>query len=105
MRALDWIAERRIEQAVADGLLDRLPGRGRPLVVDLMLDVPADLRMAYTLLQAAGFIPEELELRRSLLSLHDLLAQCEDPERRHCLQQELARVRLRQLELDLRKPG
>lgn len=101
MRVLDWIAERRLEQAVAEGLLDDLPGTGRPVRVDLMEDVPAELRSAYTLLRAAGFVPEEIDLRRSLLTLGDLIAQCEDPDRRTLLVRERARLRLRELELDV----
>lgn len=100
MRALDWIAERRLEQAVAEGLLDDLPGKGRPVEVDLMENVPAELRMGYTVLRAAGLVPDEIEVRRSLLTLEDLIAQCEDPERRTVLIQERARLRLAELELD-----
>ena len=70
-----------------------------------MEDVPADLRMGYSLLRAAGFVPEEVDLRRSLLTLGDLLAQCEDPERRTLLVRERARLRLRQLELDVMHDG
>jgi len=31
MLALEWLAERKIEEAVSRGDLDRLPGSGRPL--------------------------------------------------------------------------
>jgi hypothetical protein len=31
MLALEWIAERRIAEAVSQGELDNLPGAGRPL--------------------------------------------------------------------------
>lgn len=46
MHPLEWIAERRIDEAVSRGELDRLPNAGAPL--DLTEDplVPPEMRMA-----------------------------------------------------------
>jgi len=53
MHALEWIAERRIEEAVSRGELDRLPNAGAPL--DLYEDplVPPEMRMAKRILKNA----------------------------------------------------
>lgn len=65
MLALEWIAERRIEEAVSRGELDRLPNAGRPL--DLYEDplVPPEMRMAKRILGNAEVSLEEIftELR------------------------------------------
>jgi Domain of unknown function (DUF1992) len=65
MLALEWIAERKIEEAVARGELDRLPNAGRPL--DLYEDplVPPEMRMAKRILGNAEVSLEEIfsELR------------------------------------------
>jgi hypothetical protein len=51
MHPLEWIAERRIEEAVSRGELDRLPNAGTPL--DLYEDplVPPEMRMAKRILE------------------------------------------------------
>ncbi len=65
MLALEWIAERRIEEAVSRGELDRLPNAGRPL--DLYEDplVPPEMRMAKRILGNAEVSLDEIftELR------------------------------------------
>lgn len=54
MLALEVIAERRIEEAIAQGLFDTLPGAGRPLDLDDDPLVPAEARMARRILRNAG---------------------------------------------------
>jgi len=66
---LDALAERRIEDAIARGELDQLPGAGRPLVFEDDLLVPVELRAAYRILKNAGFVPPEVESRRELAAL------------------------------------
>ena len=60
MRALEIIAERRIEEAIARGELQGLPGEGYPL--DLWEDplVPAELRMAMRILKNADLQPVDI---------------------------------------------
>lgn len=64
MLALEWIAERRIAEAVSQGALDRLPGSGRPLDLEDAALVPEDLRMAHRILKNAGLAPREVEEAR-----------------------------------------
>jgi hypothetical protein len=73
MLMFELIAEQRIAEAVERGELDDLPGAGRPL--DLGGDplVPEDLRLAYRILKNAGFVPPELETRREIRALEDLV--------------------------------
>jgi hypothetical protein len=44
MNPLHRLAERKIEEAVREGLFDNLPGRGRPLVLEDLSRVPPELR-------------------------------------------------------------
>ncbi|MBK8976893.1 MAG: DUF1992 domain-containing protein [Planctomycetes bacterium] len=94
MDPFDAIAETRIREAIARGELRDLPGAGRPLELEDLSRVPAELRAAYILLKSQGFAPAELELRRDVLRLRDLLAACNDGSRAADL-----RGRLRNLEL------
>ena len=54
------IAERRIEESMAKGDFDDLPGRGKPLELEDDSHVPPELRMAYKVLRNAGCVPPEL---------------------------------------------
>lgn len=76
------IAERRIQEAQERGDFDDLPGAGRPLHLEDMSHVPPELRMAYTVLRNANCLPPELEERREIQKLADLLASCEDERER-----------------------
>ena len=60
MLALEWIAERKIEEAVSRGELDSLPNAGQPL--DLYEDplVPPEMRMAKRILGNAEVSLEEI---------------------------------------------
>ena len=79
---IQFIAERRIEEAQAQGVFDNLPGRGRPLHLEDMSHVPEDLRMAYKILSNAGCLPPELAERKELNRLVDLLDSCKDEQER-----------------------
>ena len=86
MDALTQLAEQRIREAIARGELDDLPGKGRPLQLDDLARVPEELRAGYTLLKSAGCLPEELELRKEMVTLRDLLAAATEHERIATLQ-------------------
>jgi hypothetical protein len=60
MLALEWIAERRIEEAVSRGEFERLPNAGQPL--DLTEDplVPPEMRMAKRILGNADISLAEI---------------------------------------------
>ena len=81
MNALDNIVEARISEAAERGDFDDLPGAGQPLALEP--DEPfvaPELRMAYRILKNAGFVPEEVRLRREIHQAEQLLfeAQCAD---------------------------
>jgi hypothetical protein len=91
---LDALAERRIEEAIAEGAFDDLPGAGRPLLLDDDRLVPEELRAAYRLLKNAGFVPPEVEARRELVTLGTLVATLDGTKRHHALE-KLALLEMR----------
>lgn len=78
MDPFDVLIEKKLEAAEANGLLRGLPGSGKPLPADDLDRVPRELRMGYKLLKDAGYLPEELELRKECITLDDLLAACQN---------------------------
>jgi len=75
------IAERKIQEAMEEGLFDDLPGKGKPLEFEEETWVPEDLRVAYRILKNAGYIPSELELRKEIMNLRSLIDTLDDKER------------------------
>jgi hypothetical protein len=68
------IAENRILEAIDNGLFDNLRGRGKPLKFEDESHIPPELRMAYRILKNADCLPPELELRKEIVQLQDLVA-------------------------------
>ena len=95
MEIVATIAERKIREAMARGEFDNLPGAGRPLPEEDLSGVPEELRMAYKVLKNAGCLPPEVELRREIVALRDLVRSTEDDEER--------RKRLKELQFKLMK--
>ena len=78
MLAFEIIAEQRIREAIERGEFDRLPGAGQPLKLEDDAMIPPELRVAYKILKNAGCLPPELELRKEIVTLRDLLRAVED---------------------------
>jgi len=77
---LEKIAEKKIREAIERGEFANLPGAGKPLRLEDDSMIPEDLRVAYKILKNAGCIPPELELRREIITLRDLLQSIEDED-------------------------
>jgi Domain of unknown function (DUF1992) len=93
--AITLLAESKIRAAMARGEFDNLPGHGRPLPLDDLSRVPADLRMGFKLLRNAGCLPPELEARKEVARLGTLIAATGDPEERGRLSRLRADAELR----------
>lgn len=101
--ALQIIAENRIREAVENGAFDNLPGAGKPLELSDDSAIPEDLRMAYKILANAHCLPPEIEERKEICRLTDLLADCED-EARLLRAAKKARFLLQRLQTTLNRP-
>ncbi len=99
------IAERKIQEAIRNGEFDNLPGKGKPLVLEDDRGIPEELRLAYKILKNARLkddekllmiyrfkarmhlknadcLPPELELKKEICGLKELLAGMTDVEER-----------------------
>ncbi len=102
MLALDFLAERKIAEALSRKEFDDLPGQGRPLALDDDPLVPEDLRLAYRILKNAGYAPPEVECLRAMAELERLLDDTPDGERRRQAQLKLDLLRTH---LEQARPG
>lgn len=78
-RAVQSIVEERIRKAQEEGLFDNLPGKGKPLRLDDDSRIAPHLRASYRILKNAGILPPEMQLRKEISELRQLLSevQCE----------------------------
>jgi hypothetical protein len=89
------IVESRIREAIERGDLDDLPGAGRRLELDDDAMVPPEMRAAYRILKNAGYLPEELALRREIADVEALLEELDGAAERRRARKRLGLLRTR----------
>ena len=82
LQALYQIAEQRIAKAIEDGTLKTDGWKNRPLPLDNDSFVPDDLKMAYKILKNSGYVPPEIEIRKEIQNIEDLIIKTEDSHQR-----------------------
>jgi N-acetylglucosamine kinase-like BadF-type ATPase len=78
LEAIRLIAERKISEAIRKGQLDVEGWSNKPLPMTKDSLVPEELRMAHKILKNAGYLPPEIETKKEIQQIEDLLASCED---------------------------
>ena len=86
--AIAFIAERKIEEAMAEGQFDNLPGTGKPLELEDLSHLPPDMRMAYTILKNSGYI-EAPPAKDAHANMRDLLSGAADEKACYAKMQRL----------------
>ena len=82
LSAIHIIAERRIEEAIKEGKLNNLSYKNRPLPDENTQLIPEDMRMAYKMLKNAGYLPPEIETRKEINRIEELIAKTDDEHTR-----------------------
>lgn len=76
--ALHRIAEQRIVKAIEEGTLKTDGWKNRPLPLEDNSFVPEDLKMTYKILKNSGYVPPEVETRKEIQKLEDLILKTEE---------------------------
>ena len=79
------MVERKIQEAMERGEFDNLPGQGKPLLLEEDSHIPEELRVAYKILKNADCLPPELETKKEIRQMEDLLANIPDEKERYKL--------------------
>ncbi|MCQ6267499.1 DUF1992 domain-containing protein [Fictibacillus sp. WQ 8-8] len=82
------MAEQRIKEAIDNGDFDHLPGKGKPLELEDLSSVPPELRIGYKILKNANILPEEVQLKKEMMTLQDLIDCCMDPSEKEKLKKK-----------------
>ncbi len=78
LTGFEKIVEERIRQAQKKGEFDNLPGSGKPLKFEDDSYIMGELRLAYKILKNADCIPPEIELKKEINRMEDLLFKMDD---------------------------
>ncbi|WRP07133.1 DnaJ family domain-containing protein [Rossellomorea aquimaris] len=84
------MSEQRIKKAYEDGDFKELPGFGKPLNLDDDLGVPQELKMAHRMMKNAGFTTDEMNVKKEMMRIEDLIKVCEDDLEKQELQKSLS---------------
>ncbi len=82
MDSLARIAEQKILQAMEKGELTSERLKNKPLPLDDDRFVPDDLKMAYKILKNSGYLPPEIEEKKEVQRLEELILATEDEHER-----------------------
>ena len=81
--AFEKIAEKKIREAMDNGEFDDLPGKGKPLQLEDDRHIAQDIRLAHKILKNANCLPPELELRKEILTMEELLDGVRDTKEKY----------------------
>lgn len=76
------LVEERIKKAQKEGVFDNLTGMNKPLKFEDQ-HIPEELRLAHKILKNSGYLPPEVELKKKITQVEQLLevAEVDSPER------------------------
>lgn len=98
MSGFHKIVERRIQEAQAQGEFENLPGEGKPLRLEDDSRIPEDLRLAYKILRNANCLPPELELKKEIRQMEDLLESIPDEKEKY---RQIKRINFKIMQLNM----
>lgn len=84
------MSEQRIKKAYEDGDFKALPGFGKPLNLDDDLGVPQELKMAHRMMKNAGYSTDEMNVKKEMMRIEDLLRVCDDDLEKQELKKSLS---------------
>ena len=95
MDIIAQIAEEKIREAIKKGELDGLSYEGKRLDIEDLSRVPPHLRAGYIILKNAGVLPEELQLKKEIVNLQNLLKSCYAEDEKARLESKLNEKQLK----------
>ena len=95
---MDRIVEALIKEAQERGEFDNLPGKGKPIDLTSYFETPEEVRLAQSVLKSAGMTAPEVELRKEIAELRQVLAALADEKKKTEVQKK---IQEKQIELSL----
>jgi len=98
MVAFEKIVERKIKEAQKEGAFDNLPGSGHPVDLQDDSNVPEDLRLAYKILKNADCLPPEIQLKKEIRQMEDMLDSIPDEKEKY---RQIKRINFKIMQLNM----
>lgn len=102
MSIFQKIVEKKIKRAKEEGLFDDLPGRGEPLSIEDDSHIPEDLRLVHKILKNADCLPPELQLRKEIRQMEDMLEGIPDEKEKY---RQIKRINYKIMQLNMMGKG
>jgi hypothetical protein len=101
MDSIAFIAEQKIAEAMRERDLNSPKWKNKPLPLEDDRFVPDDLKMAYKILKNSGYLPPEIEERKEVKRLEDLIASTEDEHERL---KQMKKLNVLLMKVDAKRP-
>ena len=92
------IIEKRILEAQKKGAFEDLPGSGEPVSIEDDSHVPEDLRLAYKILKNANCVPPEIQLKKDIRKMEDMLESMTDEKEKY---RHIKRINFKIMQLNM----
>lgn len=102
MLGFQKIIEQRIKEALLKGEFDDLPGRGEPIKLEDESHIPDELRLAYKVLKNANCLPPELQLKKEIRQMEDMLESMPDEKEKY---RQIKRINFKITQLNMMGKG
>lgn len=102
MDVIAFIAEQKILQAMQERDLTDSKYKFKPLPLEDDSFVPAELKIVYKILKNSGFLPPEVEERKEVKRLEDLISATEDAHERL---RQMKKLDVLLMKIDAKRPS
>ena len=102
MSIFQKIVEKRIKKAREEGVFDDLPGQGEPLLIVDDSHIPEDLRLVHKILKNADCLPPELQLRKEIRQMEDMLENIPDEKEKY---RQIKKINYKIMQLNMMGKG
>lgn len=102
MSIFQKIVEKRIKKAKEEGVFDDLPGQGEPLSIEDDSHIPEDLRLVHKILKNADCLPPELQLRKEIRQMEDMLENIPDEKEKY---RQIKKINYKIMQLNMMGKG
>ncbi len=96
------IAEKRIKEAQERGDFNDLPGHGEPINIEDDSHIPEDMRLAHKILKNADCLPPELQLRKDIRQMEDMLDNIPDEKEKY---RQIKKINFKIMQLNMMGKG
>ena len=102
--SFEKIVESIIQEAIARGEFENLPGQGKPIDLTEYFNAPEEVRVAQAMLKNAGMVPVEIDLLHEIAGLKELKTSAKNDNEKDKIHKLLVEKQLQfNLLLDRRK--